>query len=169
MSMFDTFDRTGAVEFPFARDVVMRSVERAGGECKGMKVGEVDKLAGHVTISTGASAFSWGERVTVSVLEVDPRRSRVQIGSATKTIMGSATAHGKNRRNVQALITKTSQLLEANGSAWATEMGLDGPVPHHGIAPSSDADEIKKLAELRDSGVLTEEEFQAKKQQVLGL
>ncbi len=31
------------------------------------------------------------------------------------------------------------------------------------------AEEISRLAELRDKGILTEEEFQAKKQQLLGL
>jgi hypothetical protein len=31
------------------------------------------------------------------------------------------------------------------------------------------ADEIKKLAELKDSGILTEEEFTAKKKQLLGI
>jgi Short C-terminal domain/Domain of unknown function (DUF4429) len=36
--------------------------------------------------------------------------------------------------------------------------------------PSIDtADQIKKLADLRDSGILTEEEFDAKKKQLLGI
>lgn len=30
-------------------------------------------------------------------------------------------------------------------------------------------EELKNLAELRDSGVITEEEFEAKKKQILGL
>ena len=33
----------------------------------------------------------------------------------------------------------------------------------------SDADELKKYAELRDQGIITEEEFQAKKKQLLDL
>jgi len=36
-------------------------------------------------------------------------------------------------------------------------------------APSSDADEIAKLADLRDKGIITEDEFQQKKKQILGL
>lgn len=36
-------------------------------------------------------------------------------------------------------------------------------------SPQSSAEEIKKLAELRDSGILTEEEFLAKKRQILGM
>ncbi|MFJ8195606.1 PH domain-containing protein [Streptomyces sp. NPDC096152] len=37
-----------------------------------------------------------------------------------------------------------------------------------GASPDS-ADQIRKLAELRDAGILTEEEFTAKKRQILGL
>ena len=34
---------------------------------------------------------------------------------------------------------------------------------------ASSADELKKYAELKDQGVISEEEFQAKKKQILGL
>ena len=34
---------------------------------------------------------------------------------------------------------------------------------------TSDADEIAKLADLRDKGILSEDEFQSKKKQILGL
>lgn len=44
---------------------------------------------------------------------------------------------------------------------------------HNQASPSATmvdvADEIKKLAELKDSGILTEEEFEAKKRQLLGI
>ena len=38
-------------------------------------------------------------------------------------------------------------------------------------APSTDdsVEQLKKLAELRDQGILTEDEFTAKKKQILGL
>lgn len=41
------------------------------------------------------------------------------------------------------------------------------PIP----APSTDdsVEQLKKLAELRDQGILTEDEFTAKKKQILGL
>jgi len=38
---------------------------------------------------------------------------------------------------------------------------------HH--APLDPADQIRKLADLRDEGILSEQEFQAKKTQILGL
>ena len=37
------------------------------------------------------------------------------------------------------------------------------------IAPQSNADELKKYKELFDSGIITQEEFEAKKKQLLGL
>jgi hypothetical protein len=37
------------------------------------------------------------------------------------------------------------------------------------IQPLSDADELKKFADLRDAGIITEEEFNAKKKQILGI
>lgn len=41
--------------------------------------------------------------------------------------------------------------------------------PSAAAPPASGTDELEKLAELRDKGILTEEEFTAKKRQVLGL
>ncbi|MCL4806100.1 MAG: SHOCT domain-containing protein, partial [Anaerolineae bacterium] len=44
------------------------------------------------------------------------------------------------------------------------------PPPQHPTpAPSDYITELKKLAELRDMGILTDEEFEAKKKQLLGL
>ena len=38
-----------------------------------------------------------------------------------------------------------------------------------GVSAVSDADELKKFAELRDQGVISQDEFEAKKKQILGL
>lgn len=44
------------------------------------------------------------------------------------------------------------------------------PQPSPSPAPASDPiEQVKKLAELRDQGILTESEFDAKKKQLLGL
>jgi hypothetical protein len=42
------------------------------------------------------------------------------------------------------------------------------PWPAPAPAPVDVADQLRRLADLRDSGVLTEEEFQAQKRRVLG-
>lgn len=40
---------------------------------------------------------------------------------------------------------------------------------HKGTSKKSDADDLEKYAELRDKGVISDEEFQAKKKQILGI
>jgi len=40
---------------------------------------------------------------------------------------------------------------------------------HHSVAADDSLDQLEKLAELKQKGILTDEEFQAKKKQILGL
>ena len=52
---------------------------------------------------------------------------------------------------------------------WAAEASRNRPIPAPAPAALSDADELLKLAGLRDRGVITDAEFAAKKAQILGL
>ncbi len=57
---------------------------------------------------------------------------------------------------------------EGSGGAQVTYSGASQPASQ----PTSDEsylDELEKLADLRDRGIITEQEFEAKKQQLLGL
>jgi hypothetical protein len=64
-------------------------------------------------------------------------------------------------KNPGAVATPTAGIAGAQGGAWINgkPMGASKPDP---------ADEIAKLAELRDKGALTDSEFQAQKKKVLG-
>jgi hypothetical protein len=115
MTMFDTFDRTAAVEFPFPAAVVLRAVDQAVRTIPGMHVQDSNELARHIYLKTDLSAFSWGEKVTVSVHEAEQGRSRLQIASAAKTIAASATTHGRNRENVERIIGGTTKVLQEHG------------------------------------------------------
>ncbi len=70
------------------------------------------------------------------------------------------------------------EITEADKAAIEAEAIDDAPAPAAPEAPSavpaapSQADyieELKKLAELKDMGIVSEEEFEAKKKQLLGL
>jgi hypothetical protein len=50
----------------------------------------------------------------------------------------------------------------------ATQPNGGPPSPPHNLATRDPFEQIKKLAHLRDTGALTEEEFQAKKSEILG-
>jgi hypothetical protein len=43
------------------------------------------------------------------------------------------------------------------------------PAPAAAAAPPDDMAQIQQLATMKDQGLLTEEEFQAKKKQILGI
>ena len=47
------------------------------------------------------------------------------------------------------------------------QQGIRTSIPNS--KPVKDYNELEKLAELKDKGIITEEEFQAKKKQILGL
>ena len=62
----------------------------------------------------------------------------------------------------------SSSLTEITDNEW-TESKSAEKQPAQQIVPSSAADEIKKFKELLDSGIISQEEFEAKKKQLLGL
>ena len=159
--MFDTFDRTGKAEFPFPKQVVFRALCDAVGGLKGMEVANRDELASRLDIKTGISALSWGEKVSVVVSGNGDQAAIISVQSAAKTIFGSGVTHGKNRKNIGEIIARTSELLQEHGARWREEMGL-GPTTAVSIA-----DELAKLAQLRDQGILNEGEFQAQKTRLL--
>lgn len=52
--------------------------------------------------------------------------------------------------------------------------GYDEPEPYPPVAPAAPAEpdyaaELQKLASLRDQGIINDEEFEAKKRQILGI
>jgi hypothetical protein len=166
----DTFDRTGNAEFPFPKQVVFRALCAAVEELKGMKIEIRDNLASRLDVKTGMSLFSWGECVSISVTASGANAAVVSVQSAAKTIMGSITTHSKNRKNIKDIINNTSKVLAQYGPQWQEEMGLK-PSPSASTSseqsPHQVADELVKLADLRDRGILSPEEFTAQKARLL--
>ncbi len=90
------------------------------------------------------------------------RRGPGLVGAMARTavIAGTATAvSGKVARNQQ-------QKYESQQGAAAPEAA---PAPAPAAAAEDPILVIQKLAALRDQGILTEEEFTAKKAQILGI
>lgn len=75
----------------------------------------------------------------------------------TAVIAGTATAVSNNVSRRQA-------------NRWAEKEAAAAPAPEE-AAPAQDDTyaELEKLGQLKAEGILTEEEFQAKKKQILGL
>lgn len=169
--MFDTFDRTGDAEYPFPKVVVFRALCEAVAKIKGMKIESKDGLGCRLNVKTGMTAFSWGELVSISVGAKGADAAVVSVKSAAKSNFGSATVHKKNRLNIRKVLDEASQILQANGSQWRVEMVPASTRPielTQGVSKGSVADELAKLAALRDQGVLDQDEFAAQKRRLLG-
>ena len=90
----------------------------------------------------------------------------------TAVVAGTATAvSGRVRRRQAENLSERDQAIAANrGEGWAE--GAQS-APHQSAPPppaqKDPVEQIKQLAGLRDQGILTEEEFTAKKAQILGI
>lgn len=76
-------------------------------------------------------------------------------------VAGRGGARRRTRRRVD---------RRANAAASAQQpITQPEAVPQDTLSQNTDIEQLEKLASLRDQGILTEEEFQAKKLQILNL
>ena len=87
------------------------------------------------------------------------RRGPGLIGAAARTAVVAGTA-GRVRRRQELRYAEQDQQA-------AAEQTYAAPPPP--AAAPSYADELEQLAKLRDQGVITAEDFEAKKKQLLGI
>lgn len=91
------------------------------------------------------------------------------VGTAARTavVAGTATAvHGKMTNKQQQKAAAAEQDAAAQQAAAAPPPPQEAP-PASGVTDDS-IEQLKKLAELKDAGVLTDEEFAAAKAKILG-
>lgn len=108
----------------------------------------------------GKAAF--GNRVDLPIDSISAVSTSVLKGLAVGTSSGKISFNLiKNQAEIHALISK---LLMERQKEEKTKTKIVSQQPN-----STNADEIKKYKELLDSGTITQEEFDAKKKQLLGL
>jgi len=97
-----------------------------------------------------------------------PFRRRRPIARIATTAVVAGTAASMGARSAQR--SAAADQAQADPPALAPE---DGPAAPEAAAPEADVsvqiEQVKQLAALKDQGILTEEEFSAKKAQILGL
>jgi hypothetical protein len=91
------------------------------------------------------------------------RRGPGLVGAAARTavVAGTATA-------VSGRVARRQQRRYAGQDEQAYQEPAAAPAPAAAAEPEYMA-ELEQLAQLRDQGILTPEEFEAKKKQILGL
>lgn len=107
----------------------------------------------------------------ISSIELRPAHLLAK-GYLRFTFSGSGEPYGEYdpATDENALVFKTDQQAQFEAFKRAADNRIAALDARSGLAPvSTDLDELKKLATLRDDGVITQEEFDAKKKQLLGL
>jgi hypothetical protein len=87
------------------------------------------------------------------------RRGPGLVGVAARTAVVAGTATAASGR--------VARRQQNKYAAEEQQAAAAAPVPD--AAPPEYMEELEQLAQLRDQGILTPEEFEAKKQQILGL
>lgn len=153
-------DHEGGAEFRYNREDVLDALAEAISRLEGMELESVDKLAGRVVAKAGISLMSWGETIPISVVELSPGRTRVNVTSAPKTgaLFGGAFDGGKNRRNVESIL-----------SALSKELGNKSPaeVESSQAGGGELATRLAKLKDILDEGLITEEEYSIRRKEIL--
>jgi hypothetical protein len=88
----------------------------------------------------------------------------------TAVVAGTASAvNGRvQRRQAEKFAERDAQIYAQQNAAYAQQAAAQAPPPPP-PAPATDvATQLKTLAELRDQGILTEDEFAAQKSKILG-
>lgn len=110
------------------------------------------------SVGMGMTSFTWGDIVNIVFTALKNGGTKVVITSTAKapSLLASVTEN----KNVQAITT--AFMNELQNYQEVTAPAVDGNIPHA-------ADEIKKYKELLDMGAITQEEFDLKKKQLLGI
>lgn len=114
----------------------------------------IDENINTIYLKAGVSLFSWGENIEVSCKKID-NGTEINILSTPKTgiMFGGAMDMGKNRKNITLITKAISEELKS----------------YNKIKKVSELDEIERLYKLKEKGILTQEEFDKKKQELLNI
>lgn len=150
-------DHHGEVEYPFSQKTVFKAIMEAAPDINGLSLDSADEISGRITFKAGVSLASWGENIPVQLIKVAPTRTQMKIMSTPKTgvMFGGAMDFGKNQQNINKIINAVSAVLANYPSEVEPEKKVDV------------AEQLTKLKQLLDQGILTEEEFAEQKKKIL--
>jgi len=94
----------------------------------------------------------------------------MRAAATTAVVAGTAGAvrHHQDQKYAAQDQAKYDEQMAAQQAAYAQQAPVAPAAPASGAAPDYMA-ELEKLAQLKNQGVITEDEFQAKKAQILGI
>ncbi len=116
-------------------------------------------VGGMVLLTVGGTAAA------VKLSQQDAHRIEEHAGASVEELSDQELVQAMNDLNIQ-----SAELSDADRAALSAESSAaDAPDKVSEPADTSYLEELEKLANLRDMGVITAEDFEAKKKQLLGI
>ena len=124
-------------------------------------------VGGMVVLAVGGAAYG-----AVKLTQKDAQRIEEHAGASVEELTEEELVAAMQDLGIQSI-----ELDENDQAVIAQETGGVAPAPPAPSAPAAEAaqpessylDELERLASLRDQGIISDEEFEAKKGQLLGL
>ncbi len=153
-----------------ARRTARRTTRRVVRRTRRRMIRRTVLVGGMVLLAAGGTAAA------IKLSQKDAQRIEEHTGLPPEQLEDQDLEQAMQELNIQ------SQPLSPEDEAALTQQGNQAPVqgyPAQAVPPASAAPasakqpdylvELEKLGELREKGIITEEEFEAKKKQILGL
>lgn len=124
-------------------------------------------VGGMVLLAVGGAAYG-----AVKLTQKDAQRIEEHAGASVEELTEEELVSAMQELDIQ-----SAELDENDRAAMAQETGAAAPAPPAAPAPAaaepepapSYLDELERLGALRDQGIISDEDFEAKKKQLLGL
>lgn len=151
-----------SMNLPYSRENCFEAVKAAAKTLPKFKLKSENSMSGTLKfdVKAGMTSFTWGDIVSVTVGTTQNGLTPISISSTAKA--PSLLAPAAENKNVDMLTEALSKELEKYPKIPSDAQAAES-------TQGSAADEIKKYKELLDIGAITEEEFSAKKKQLLGI
>ena len=101
----------GQAEFPYPQPQVFQAAEQAITDIAHMKVVEADGSSSRITVSAGASLWSWGEKLTLAIDAEGDSTTLVHV-TANPKLFTDVTAAPKDREDVQEILDGITRILD---------------------------------------------------------
>jgi hypothetical protein len=126
-------------------------------------------VGGMVLLAVGGAAYG-----AVKLTQKDAQRIEEHAGASVEELTEEELVAAMKELGIQSI-----ELTDEDQAAMAREAGqvpVDAPPPATSGPPAAPAaadesylDELERLADLRDRGIISDEDFEAKKKQLLGI
>lgn len=155
-----SFDWTEQI-YPFPVEVGYRALVAAAPRTP-FKLQGSDDLRRVVSLKSGASLTSWGERINAQATSRGSNECIIRIECSS-----SGETWGKTEKNIRLYLQAIDQVLRSSGQQWASELNPPAPSKPDVASESSPKDRLSQLQELLDSGLISQEEYNQKRTDIL--